>query len=256
MADRDCEWLRAVADELALGILPGQERAEAIAHLDSCPTCREHVEQLTLVGDGLLSLLPGSEPPAGFETRVTDGLGLNRPARRRRPRAGVAVAAAAAIALGFGFGGWAVGTAIEGASAPSSRSSQPSGSEHDLLTASLLAPDHRPVGRIFAYTASPGWVYMSVHLGRAGSASDSQAADESGAAGSRDGYPEAGKVSCRLERTDGTSVHIGEFSLDDAGRGHWGAPMRVDPATVSGARLLAADGSVLATAHFDTRQSQ
>jgi hypothetical protein len=242
MTDRDCTWLRAVADELALGILPGQERAEAIAHLDRCPACREHVEQLTLVGDGLLSLLPDSEPPVGFETRVTERLGLNRPARRRRPRAGVAVAAAAAIALGFGFGGWAVGTAIEGASAPSSRSSQPPGSEHGLVAASLLTPDHRPVGRIFAYTGSPGWVYMSVHLGRA--------EDGSRAAGSGDGYPEAVKVSCRLEVTDGTSVRIGEFSLDDAGQGYWGAPMRVDPGTVSGARLLAADGSVVATAHF------
>ncbi|WP_314225073.1 hypothetical protein [Streptomyces zaehneri] len=256
MTDRDCEWLRAVADELALGILPGQERAEAIAHLDRCPTCRKHVEHLTFVGDGLLSLLPGSEPPAGFETRVTDRLGLNRPARRRRPRAGVAAAAAVAIALGFGFGGWAVGTAVEGASAPPSRSSQPPGSEHGLLAASLLAPDHRPVGRIFAYTGSPGWVYMSVHLGRDGSGSDSRAADASEAAGSRDGYPQAGKVRCRLERTDGTAVHIGEFSLDDAGRGYWGAPTRVDPATVSGARLLAADGSVLATAHFDARHNQ
>ncbi|MGP4044763.1 hypothetical protein [Streptomyces sp. 2A115] len=256
MVDRDCAWLRAVADELALGILPGQERAEAIAHLDGCPTCREHVEQLTLVGDELLSLLPGSEPPAGFETRVTDGMGLNRPTRRRRPRVGVAVAAAAAIALGFGFGGWAVGTAIEGASAPSSRSSEPLGSEHGLLAASLLAPDHRPVGRIFAYTGSPGWVYMSVHLDRDGSGSDSQAGEESEAAGSRDEYPEAGEVSCRLERADGTSVNIGEFSLDDAGRGYWGAPTRVDPDTVSGARLLAADGSVLATAHLDARQNQ
>jgi len=256
MTDRDCEWLRAVADELALGILPGQERAEAIAHLDRCPTCREYVEHLTFVGDGLLSLLPGSEPPAGFETRVMNGLGLTRPARRRRPRAGVAVAAAVATALGFGFGGWAVGTAIEGASAPSSRSSQPPGSEHGLLAASLLAPDHRPVGRIFAYTGSPGWVYMSVHLGRDVSGSDSRAGDESEAAGSRDGYPEAGKVRCRLERTDGTSVHIGEFSLDDAGRGYWGAPTRVDPATVSGARLLAADGSVLATARFDAGHNQ
>jgi hypothetical protein len=296
MTDRDCEWLRAVADELALGILPGQERAEAIAHLDRCPTCREHVEQLTLVGDGLLSLLPGSEPPAGFETRVTERLGLNPSTRRRRPRAGVAVAAAAAIALGFGFGGWAVGTAVEGAPAPPSRSSEPPGSEHGLLAASLLAPDHRPVGRIFAYTGSPGWVYMSVDLGRDGSGADHQAgggsgvglevgggsgvgfqtgvgsgvgfeagvgsgvgfqaADGSEAAGPRDGYPEAGKVSCRLERTDGTSVHIGEFSLDDAGRGYWGAPTRVDPDTVSGARLLAADGSVLATAHFDARQQR
>ncbi|MGN9762496.1 hypothetical protein [Streptomyces sp. SD31] len=257
MTDRDCERLRAVADELALGILPGQERAEAIAHLDRCPTCREHVEQLTLVADGLLSLVPGSEPPAGFETRVTDGLRPNRPPRRRRrPRAGVAVAAAAAIALGFGFGGWAVGTAIEGVPAPPSQSSEPPGSKHSLRAASLLAPDHRPVGRIFAYTGSPGWLYMSVHLGREGSGSDSRAAEESEAAVSRDGYPEAGRVSCRLERTDGTSVHIGDFALDDAGRGYWGAPTRVDPDTVSGARLLAADGSVLATAHFDARQNR
>ncbi|MFI7413367.1 hypothetical protein ACIBU0_32300 [Streptomyces sp. NPDC049627] len=266
MTDRDCAWLRAVADELALGILPGQERAEAVAHLDRCPGCRKHVEQLTPVADGLLSLLPGSEPPAGFETRVMEALRLNRPARRRRPRAGVAVAAAAAIALGFGFGGWAVGTAIEGAPAPSSRSSEPSGSEHELRAASLRTPDDRPVGRIFAYTGSPGWVYMSVHLDRDGSGSDVRAGDESGsgfragddsdAAGSRDGYPEGGKVSCRLERTDGTTVPVGEFALDDAGRGYWGAPTRVDPATVSGARLLDGDGSVLATAHFDAPQNR
>lgn len=112
------------------------------------------------------------------------------------------------------------------------------------------------MGRIFAYTGHPGWVYMSVHLGRDGSGSDSRAGDASEAAGSRDGYPEAGKVGCRLERTDGTSVHLGEFSLDDAGRGYWGAPTRVDPATVSGARLLAADGSVLATARFDAGHNQ
>ncbi|MFJ8629781.1 hypothetical protein [Streptomyces sp. NPDC093568] len=257
MTDRDCERLKAVADELALGVLPGQERAEAIAHLDRCRTCREHVEQLTRVGDGLLSLLPGSEPPVGFETRVTDALRLNPPARRRRRRAGVAIAAAAAIALGFGFGGWAVGTAIQGASAPSSRSSEPPGSqplgsaERGLLAASLLTPDHRTAGRIFAYTGSPGWVYMSVHLGGHWSGSDSRAGEESEAAGSHEGYPETGTVSCQLERTDGTAVHIGEFVLDDAGRGYWGAPTRVDPDTVSGARLLDADGSVLATAHFD-----
>ncbi|MFE5812761.1 hypothetical protein ACFQ6S_04965 [Streptomyces sp. NPDC056479] len=185
-------------------------------------------------------------------------LRLNRPARRRRPRAGVAVAAAAAIALGCGFGGWAVGTAIEGASAPSSPSSEPPGAEHGLLTASLLTPGHRPVGRIFAYTGSPGWIYMSVDLGPDGSRSGSQAEEESEAIDSRNGYdeyPEAGKVSCRLERSDGTSVRIGEFSLDDAGRGYWGAPTPVAPETVSGASLLNADGSVLATAHFDARDN-
>lgn len=249
--DRDCERLRAIAEELALGVLPGQERAEAMAHLQRCPVCREHVERLTLVGDGLLALLPGSEPPAGFESRVTEGLGLSRPARRRRPRAAVAVTAAAAIALGFGFGGWAVGTAVEGSSAPSSQSSEAAGSDQELREASLLTPGHRPVGRIFAYTGSPGWLYMTVDLGQEGSASGAGVGTGSGDTGRQDAYGEAGDVTCRLERTDGTSIRVGEFSLDDGGRGHWGAPAPVDADTVSGARLLAADGSLLATAHFD-----
>src|SRR5215469_4018705 len=79
------------AAELALGVLTGRERAEALAHLDRCEACREHVRQLTVTGEQMLSLLPTAEPPAGFETRVMDRLGLTTPApqpvrhRRRRP---------------------------------------------------------------------------------------------------------------------------------------------------------------------------
>ncbi|MGW4994684.1 hypothetical protein ACWEQ3_45005 [Streptomyces mirabilis] len=61
--DMTCEKLREIGAELALGILPGRERAAAVAHLDRCADCREYVEQLTLVGDGLIGLLPGCEPP-------------------------------------------------------------------------------------------------------------------------------------------------------------------------------------------------
>ncbi|MER5827966.1 hypothetical protein ABT086_38525, partial [Streptomyces mirabilis] len=72
--DMTCEKLREIGAELALGILPGRERAAAVAHLDRCADCREYVEQLTLVGDGLIGLLPGCEPPVGFETRVAQAL--------------------------------------------------------------------------------------------------------------------------------------------------------------------------------------
>lgn len=255
MTDRDCEWLRAVADELALGVLPGQERAEAIAHLDRCPACRERVEHLTFVGDGLLSLLPGSEPPAGFETRVTDRLGLNRPARRWRPRAGVAVAAAVATALGFGFGGWAVGTAIEGASAPPRgvRSPRLGARPARGVSAGPRPPPGGPDLRLYRTSG------LGLHVGP----------------------PRPGRFRIRLpgrRRVRGRGLarripggrkgrmptgaygrHIGPprgVLLDDAGRGYWGAPTRVDPATVSGARLLAADGSVLATARFDAGHNQ
>ena len=73
-----CREFSDVAAELALGVLTGRERAQAIAHLDHCASCREEVRQLTATGEGLLGLLPSVEPPAGFEARVMD---RHRPGR-------------------------------------------------------------------------------------------------------------------------------------------------------------------------------
>ncbi|KUJ70482.1 hypothetical protein ACZ90_03565 [Streptomyces albus subsp. albus] len=225
MTDLTCEQLRAVDAELALGVLPGQERARAVAHLDRCPECRAHIEQLTLVGDGLLGLLPGSEPPVGFETRVAErlaGTGATRAFARRQRRLRLRIAAAgAALALAFGFGGWAVGTGTDSPGTSATRTVQP---DQMLLRADLTAAGHT-VGRIFAYPGTPGWVYMSVDLD----------------------HP--GPVSCRLVHADGTTVPVGSIPLHQ-GYGHWGGPAPVDPHTLSGARLLATDGTVLATARF------
>ncbi|MGR6971809.1 hypothetical protein ACU639_19860 [Streptomyces cynarae] len=73
-SDVTCEKLREIGPELALGVLPGRERAGAVAHLERCADCREYVAQLTLVGDRLIGLLPCGEPPVGFETRVAQAL--------------------------------------------------------------------------------------------------------------------------------------------------------------------------------------
>jgi hypothetical protein len=81
LIEMDCTQLAGIAAELALGVLTGRERAEAIAHLDRCEACREDVRQLTLTGEELLGLLPDSEPPAGFETRALEQLGLLVPGR-------------------------------------------------------------------------------------------------------------------------------------------------------------------------------
>ncbi|MEU1226129.1 zf-HC2 domain-containing protein [Streptomyces sp. NPDC005828] len=243
----DCERLREEGAELALGVLPARERAEAVAHLDRCPDCRAYVERLTAVGDGLLGLLPGAEPPVGFESRVVRAMTpapeapalapeapTVRPAaprRVRRHRFRIA-AAGVATAVAFGFGGWAVGTVVE--SAPQVVAPSP-----HVLEAALVSPDRagsgsgREVGRIFAHpadaTGGSGWVYMSVDLG--------------------DGSVPDGPVRCLLVRADGSSVPLGSFPVR-AGYGYWGAPAPVDPHTLSGARLVAADGTVLATAHF------
>jgi hypothetical protein len=98
-----------VAAEIALGIADGEERAEALRHLSTCGECRRVVEQLSLVADELLVLAPVQEPPAGFESRVVEAMGLQESPPRRRlvrwlsprwlaPRLGPALATAAVTA--------------------------------------------------------------------------------------------------------------------------------------------------------------
>lgn len=245
-SDATCEKLRDLGAELALGVLPGRERAGAVAHLDHCADCREYIEQLTLVGDGLIGLLPSSEPPVGFETRVTQALIQAASAREGRPparRYGIprmglggrvrlrVASAAAALVLAVGFGGWAIGTAIEEVTAGSSQSAENEAGllEGELTSARALG---RPTGEIYAHPGSPGWIYMTVNLAAAGT-------------------PYSGQVSCLLEHSDGTVVLVGHFTLRE-GYGFWGGPASVDPSTLSGARLTSPDGTVLATARFDT----
>jgi hypothetical protein len=81
-----CEEIRELAPEIALGIADGEERAEALRHLSTCAACRRAVEELSQVADELLVLAPAQEPPPGFESRVAEAIGLERPPRRRRPR--------------------------------------------------------------------------------------------------------------------------------------------------------------------------
>src|ERR1700759_1281407 len=76
-----CGQFADVAAELALGVLPGRERAQAVAHLDECDSCREHIRQLSLTGEEMLGLLPSREPAEGFESRVMGRLGLATPSQ-------------------------------------------------------------------------------------------------------------------------------------------------------------------------------
>jgi len=99
MSAYTCAQVRELAPELALGSLPGAERAEVLLHLGHCVRCQALVRELTDVADVLTLLAPEVEPPAGFEDRV---LAAIRPPRRRAARrwlASVAVAAAAASIL-------------------------------------------------------------------------------------------------------------------------------------------------------------
>ncbi|MEU2421695.1 zf-HC2 domain-containing protein [Streptomyces sp. NPDC007851] len=235
--DAHCEKLREAGAELALGVLPGRERAQAVAHLDECADCREYVRQLTGIGDRLIGLLPESEPPPGFETRVARSLaeqtagpeGARRAPQHLRGRARRArlrlAAAAATLAVAVGFAGWGIGTVVEGAiaSPPAAVESEP------VLVGDMIpAGGGQPVGEVYAHPGSPAWMFVSVAL---------------------PGAPYTGKVTCLLERADGTTTRVGDFPVRD-GRGNWGVAVPVDLTGYSDARLTTADGTVLATAHL------
>ncbi len=234
-----CGELADVAAELALGVLTGRERAAALAHLDRCAACREHVRRLTMTGEDLLGLLPGIEPPPGFETRVMERTGLaaqdpgpgagrwigrlrrlagklGRAGRARRTRRMLATAAVTLATAMAGLGGWAMHAATPPATSL-------------LSTAALITASRRPAGTIYAYRGSPGWLYMSMDLPSGN-----------------------GTVTCQVVGTDGHVTAVGSFWLTD-GYGSWGSPGSVDTGRLAGARLISADGAVLATASFPRR---
>jgi hypothetical protein len=220
--EMSCEEFADVAAELALGVLTGRERAQAITHLDQCDTCREHVRQLSLTGEEMLGLLPSREPPAGFETRVMGRLGHPAVARRpKRTRRMLAAAAVALAALASGLGGWGLRGAI---SAPESTHAV----QASLRSAALLTARHQTAGHIFLYNGSPRWLYMAVDTGIG--------------VGN-------GTVICQLEASDGRIFTVGSFRLN-GGYGAWGSPDPLDAGNVTGARLTSLNGTVLATASF------
>jgi len=232
--EMSCEEFEEVAAELALGVLTGRERAAALEHLDRCEACRTSVRQLSMTGDELLGLLPVIEPPPGFETRVLDRLGiaatapaaparggrirrLGRSARTGLARRTLAAAAVVVAVLASVVGGWGLRAAT---AHPASSS---------LSSAALLSTSHQAVGKIFLYDGNPRWVYMSVYMENMETAK--------------------GAVTCQLVGTDGDVTTLGTFPLAD-GYGAWSSADPVDNGALSGARLIDASGTVLATASF------
>lgn len=233
MTDQDCARLHELGPELALGVLPGDQRALALAHVNRCPSCRDYLRELTAVEDGLLALVPAAEPPVGFEDRVLAGLGItDRPAPRvrrvrsgrRAPRRWLPLAVAAAVvALVCGTLGWMIGDSAEHGTA---QAIPAPAVESDLVRADLMTADHHKIGQVFAYLDKDSWMYVSVQAGR---------------------Y--TGSVSCEMTRSGGGPVSAGWFDLTD-GRGYWGTPVRVPPDQLTGISLKTAGGTVLAAATF------
>ena len=146
-----CATVESLAPELALGLLDGPERAEAMAHLEHCSRCRELLDDLARTGDRVVLLAPGAEPPAGFETRVVDRIRATRAVAAapegKRPwlrREVIAWAAAAACLVALVAVGLLSprGDAVE--------------------TAAMTAPAGFEVGEVVLRDGDPAWLFVSV----------------------------------------------------------------------------------------------
>jgi len=107
----DCAQLAALYEEFALGVLPGEERAELEAHLArACKVCTPGVEKARWVVAHLAHLAPEAQPPASLKRKILSAVTASAAATEKQqapPRRAVfpawAWAAAAALALVTGY---------------------------------------------------------------------------------------------------------------------------------------------------------
>jgi Putative zinc-finger len=228
---RECEHIQDELAELALGALDGRSRSEALEHVASCPRCRATLDQLSGVTDTLLQLAPEVEPPLGFEIRLVEKLGASdaqkprvteRARQRWFRRANPLVAAAAAavlLVLGIGLGSLLT--------SPGAKNQQHAAS-NDLTTAELTSHGHN-FGQVMTSPGNPGWMFMTINENAW-----------------------SGKVTCEVTLAGGQIQTVGVFTLSD-GYGAWGVPLTSPARDVRSARLVAANGTVVASAQFPAR---
>ena len=212
-----CEEVRNLAPEVALGLAEGEERAEALRHLSTCSECRRAVEEFTQVADELLMLAPEQEPPAGFESRVIDAIGLGQPPRRLprwlslrwlAPRLGPAIAAAAMTAAVL------VGVYNnDRQTADSYREALDEANGRYFQADRLTDPAGTRGGVVFGYEGSPSWIFVTVDPA----------------------YRSTVKTA-ELVTTDGRTIPVRGFELDQSGA--WGGTVPFSVAKVASVRLL------------------
>jgi len=230
MTELTCAEARQAAAEFALDILEPDERVTILAHLAHCRACQDEVDSMSVVGARLLDLIPGTEPPLGFELRVLARVHdldehhapgrasyshrhrVRRPGLLHRPRLMAGVAAASAVVTLVSLGWFAGRTSSDHTT-------------HAVLTADFHQGS-RDIGEIYTYGGSRPWLTMTVH-----------------------GVTGAEKVTCLIVWKNGDVTNLGSFGLV-SGSGSWSAPDKAGIAGLTGARLVGPTGQVIATANF------
>jgi hypothetical protein len=159
-----CEETRRLAAELALDVVDGAERAQALRHLAECADCRRAVKDLSEVADELLMVAPEREPPAGFESRVVGRLGLrSAPARRGRRVRGVLIAlGSAAVAAVVTLALVMNATSDDRRIAARYKATLAEAHGRYFEAARLQQPGGLRAGVVFGYQGMPSWIFVTV----------------------------------------------------------------------------------------------
>ena len=176
MADMErCEEVRELLPELAAGVVAGDSRARALAHVATCPGCRRELAELSSVLDSLLLLAPEHEPSAGFESSVLAAMAPeHRPSRRFRAVLFALAASVVAIAVAAGIVWWQ------------------SSDQQDPVVAAVTYEGGRQVGEAVAHGGDRPWVYLRL-----------------------ESAPEPGRYLVRLVTTDQRSFAVGWCRVRD-----------------------------------------
>ncbi|HKF91756.1 MAG TPA: hypothetical protein VKC52_09815 [Acidimicrobiia bacterium] len=211
-----CVEVRELAPELALGIVGGPERAEALQHASECGPCRALIGELAEAADALPLLAAEAEPPPGFEQRVLAA--LKAPRRRNRRRIAVLVVAAAAAAMIVSIVGVRVVESIQDTNRVVTAAS-------DVRSAQMNGANGLEVGNVFVSNGTPSSVVVNVNY-----------------------WVPSGKY--RIEfRTGSTDKRLGDVSIND-GRGSWGGVAALPGGAAGSIVLVGADGAVVCEARL------
>jgi anti-sigma-K factor RskA len=225
--NQGCEKYSGELAELALGVLTGRERAQALSHVESCQRCADELEQLSRVVDTVVQAAPEVEPPMGFEVRLFEKMGVSDDLARRRARrhrfrqprwvAATVGVAAAAVALGLGL------------TLPSSTTTTPVtalGQHGQSPNVSVpLVENGTTVGRVATFGGDTPWISMML--------ADSSA---------------HGTVDCVVVTDNGVAHRVGTFVANKGGYGAWISPLPINPRDIRTAEVVSPSGTVIATA--------
>ena len=216
-----CTQFEEHVEALAIGELAEPETSRLLAHASSCPSCQAHLDTMSGLVDSLLQLTPRVQPPAGFESSVLERLHVAASVPSARWRS-FTVAAACIVAL---LGGMVVGNAVLGGAQESANASA------GTITRSgtIAAPDGSSVGSAQLVSGAQPFVLVTI---------DSPTNS-------------SGDVWCELLLASGQSVTVGSWGYDDVARRVWA--VGIDPSLLAAVemRIVAADGTVVATAVLD-----